>query len=512
MLGLDTIPHFVLAVIVSAINAVFLCLVATKLIHVLQLSGYRLRPYITWAIDIRQKFIIRILALALLGFGSTFILQLFLADGAYVPREWRYLGLIFYFALGTILVTWLFRTPVKVPLRLTPRVWRLFTVFFLLSTVLTYLLAWWAFAVGGVWGGAGLASVSLLVYASPIILLFAYFILEPLELLIKQFYLWKAKRKLFSPQYKDLIRIGITGSYGKTSCKNILAAMLSKKYNVLMSPASFNTPMGFARTVNNELKPEHQVLIMEMGMRYKGDIKTMAKLFKPQHGMLTSIGSAHLETMKTLEAIRNEKYELINALPEGGFKVTNDASESERKTGNVGKIETNLLGEHNKRNIALCTEMALKFGITQKQIAETIKELKPVPHRLEVTKTEHGITIIDDSYNSCPEGCLAALELLGSLKGKGQAIILTPGMVELGKRADEENFKFGVRMSAVADKVIIVNEINKQQISDGLLAGGFLEANIFFAKNLEAAKEIYAPMLKSGDTLLIENDLPDNYV
>jgi len=496
MLGLDTIPHFILAVIVSAINAVFLCLVATKLIHVMQLGGYRLRPYITWAIDIRQKFIIRILALALLGFGSTFMLQLVLGDkGVWVPKEWRYFGMILYFALGAILLVWMFRTPVKVPLRLTPRVWRLYTVFFLLSIVLTYLLAWW-----------GVQFVPLLVYASPIVLLLAYFILEPLELLIKQYYLWKAKRKLFSAQYKDLIRIGITGSYGKTSCKNILATMLSKNYNVLMSPASFNTPMGFALTVNNHLKPEHQVLIMEMGMRYKGDIKTMAKLFKPQHGMLTAVGSAHLETMKTLEAIRSEKYELINALPESGFRVIGpDVIASVAKQSHGGP-DTAM-----QQNILMCTELAKMFGITDKQIAEAVKELKPVPHRLEVTKTEHGVTIIDDSYNSCPEGTQAALELLKSLKGKGQAIILTPGMVELGKRADEENFKFGVRMSTVADKVIIVNEINKQQITDGLLAGGFAEENILFAKTLEKAKEIYAPLLKSGDTLLIENDLPDNY-
>jgi len=348
-----------------------------------------------------------------------------------------------------------------------------------------------------------------------------------------------------------MIRIGITGSWGKTSCKNILAKMLAKKYSVAASPSSFNTPMGLTKTVNNILD-KHNVMIFEMGARYAGDIGYLAKLFKPKYGILTGIGPQHIDTMKSIEIIKKTKAALVHSLPPDGAAVINGDNEKCREVFNelvlenkfLSSIEktddaeawvedlgvtpdgatfilhingepptkctTKLLGRHNIENILMCAIMASKLGVDIKDIASAIEGLEATPHRLELIKADNGVLILDDSYNASQGGTKAALEVLSLFKG--QKVVMTPGLVELGTHAEEGNFKFGVRIAKVADQVIIVNEINKDAINDGLLSQGFPNENIHFAKTLKDAKEIYAGMLNPGDVLLIENDLPDNYM
>jgi len=158
----------------------------------------------------------------------------------------------------------------------------------------------------------------------------------------------------------------------------------------------------------------------------------------------------------------------------------------------------------------MCAIMANKLGVAPSDIAKAIEELDTIPHRLELIKAENGVLILDDSYSASAGGTEAALEVLALFKG--QKVVMTPGLVELGRYSDEANFKFGVRMAKVADKVIIVNDTNKTAINDGLQSQGFAEDNIYFAKTLNDAKGIYSGILKPGDVLLIENDLPDNYL
>jgi len=379
----------------------------------------------------------------------------------------------------------------------------------------------------------GAQYLPLLLLVLPVITMIAAIVLCPLEALVKMSYIRRAKRKLFSPKYQHLIRIGIAGSHGKTTCKNILAAMLSKKYRVITSPASFNTPMGFTRTVLEKLSTEDQVFIMEMGERHPGDIREMCKLLKPHHAILTSVGTAHLETFKTPEAIRDELYELVNAVPEGGIKVTGEESPK-------GKVyKTKLLGAHNQQNINLCAQMAAGLGVSDEDIRAAVLELEPVPHRLQLIESPNGVKILDDSYNSSPHTVMAALEVLKQLKeGKisassdtcgerlacggtkqvsesstiPSACVMTPGMVELGKQQGYvENFNFGKTLATVADHVIIVGETNRKAIRLGLLEGGFTESNIHLATDVTNAKKLFPKLLKPGDILLISNDLPDNF-
>ncbi|MEG1500074.1 MAG: UDP-N-acetylmuramoyl-tripeptide--D-alanyl-D-alanine ligase, partial [Clostridia bacterium] len=380
----------------------------------------------------------------------------------------------------------------------------------------------------------------------PILVPLVHFILIPFEHLVRIKYIKSAKRKL--QKFPDLIKIGITGSYGKTSTKYILNTILSQSFNVCISPFSFNTPMGLTKVVHSYLKPEHEVLIAEMGARQVGDIAFLCDIIKPKYGILTSVGNQHLSTFFSIENITKTKYELIDSLPEDGLAIFNGDNEicvnlqknckkkslltaisnenafAHAKNVTVGhkgisftlcinseEIDccTKLLGLHNLENILLCCALASHLGLTLKQISKGISELKPLSHRLEITSA-NGIHILDDSYNSSVKGSEAALNVLEMFPSK-KKIIITPGLVELGGKEYAENFNFGKKMAKVASHVIVVNETHKEAISEGLLSEGFGQDKIIFAENLIAAQLQLKTIIKKGDIVLFENDLPDNY-
>ena len=139
----------------------------------------------------------------------------------------------------------------------------------------------------------------------PLLVILVHIILTPIEELIKLSFMIKAKHKL--KKFKRLIKIGITGSFGKTSTKYILNTLLSEKYKVCMSPNSFNTPMGLTKVVNQYLHEDDEVLIAEMGAKQRGEIAYLCDFIKPHHAILTSVGNQHLETFKTIETIKKTK-------------------------------------------------------------------------------------------------------------------------------------------------------------------------------------------------------------
>ena len=174
----------------------------------------------------------------------------------------------------------------KKPLVFTPRIKRLYGV-----AAVVYVLACWA--MPWLW----LFPVFL-----PLWVALAGLLAWPIEKLISEMYFRDAQRML--KNRPDLIKIGITGSYGKTSVKFILGTMLQEKYQTLITPSSFNTPMGVTKIIRTKLQPAHQVFVAEMGARHVGDIKEMCRLVHPHHGVLTSVGPQHLDTFKTLERIK----------------------------------------------------------------------------------------------------------------------------------------------------------------------------------------------------------------
>lgn len=368
-----------------------------------------------------------------------------------------------------------------------------------------------------------------------------------LEKIISEAYFRSARRKLLSQ--KGLIRIGITGSYGKTSVKQFLGTILEEKYSVLITPKSFNTPMGVTRAIRERLLLSHQVFIGEMGARHVGDIRELCRLVKPEIGILTSVGPQHLDTFRTLERVTKTKYELIDALPDGGQSFfADDGAISRRlydrtlkpktlialspgdadvwcenisvspegstftlclRDGEHLRVDTRLLGEHNIQNILLAAAVAKSLGLSGRQILRGIRRIEPVKSRMELIKVPNSYTIINDGFNANPISAKAALDVLSMFPKR--RIIVTPGMVELGAEEAAFNKAFGSQIATTADIAIIVGKKRVQPILDGLREAGFPQEAVYRVDSLEESTKVLQKLVRKDDTVLYENDLPDNY-
>jgi UDP-N-acetylmuramoyl-tripeptide--D-alanyl-D-alanine ligase len=173
------------------------------------------------------------------------------------------------------------------------------------------------------------------------------------------------------------------------------------------------------------------------------------------------------------------------------------------------KCNTVLLGTHSVKNICLAAAVAYKIGLSPKEIAQGINRIQSVGHRLELVPNNKNIVIIDDSYNSNVDGVNAAMEVLDTFKGR--KIVLTPGLVELGKMENVANLELGKILAEHADIVIVIGVHNAEMIINGLKEGGMEVENIKFAKTLNKGNELLNGIMKEGDVVLFENDLPDLY-
>lgn len=344
---------------------------------------------------------------------------------------------------------------------------------------------------------------------------------------------------------EDLIKIAITGSYGKTSVKGFLDAMLSEKYNVLSTPENYNTPMGISKTVNM-LDSEHEVFIAEMGARRVGDIKRLMKIVAPQYAILTAINNQHLATFGSKQSIIREKCRVLDVgdgvcvinselkeitedalvkkseIPEAiyvgldenadiyaaNISVNRSGSEFDIVIGeDVYRAKTQLLGLHNVQNILLATAMAMRLGVEMPLILHSIEGLSPIPHRLELIEGS-GVTIIDDSYNSNPDGARCALDTLAMFDAR--RVVMTPGLVELGESEDEENYRLGERIAECADVALLIGKGRIEPIRRALRDVGF-GGELKEYESLKSCEKDFVNTLKMGDVLLILNDLPDIY-
>lgn len=367
----------------------------------------------------------------------------------------------------------------------------------------------------------------------------------PVEKLVNLYFYLDAKRIL--RQNKKLIIIGITGSYGKTSSKYIISRILSARYNVLMTPESYNTLMGVVITIRKHLKSTHEVFVVEMGAYKRGEIAEICRLVQPQYGLLTTIGPQHLDTFKSIDNIILAKYELVEAVKDGAAflnfenefirerkssgkyfsyginnsslsywaeNIKNDSRGSSFTfcTYNHVKIElkTQLLGSHNVLNIVAACAAALELGVKPDDICYAVRQIPPVPHRLELKGSPSGVSIIDDAFNSNPVGANEALNVLGGFDSP-MRILITPGMIELSEREYEYNYKFGVKAASSCDFIIPVGIKRAKPILDGIRSCNYSEDKIYVARNLNEALEKMKAIAIPGSVVLFENDLPDNY-
>lgn len=440
------------------------------------------------------------------------------------------------------------------PLVFTHRVWRLYSVAAILAvgTVVALALCLGNKPIAVNYSGRTitLATIWLMATLSWIYVAAADIILIPVERMIRNRYINDAKKRLRS--MPDLKVIGVTGSYGKTSTKHYLARILSEDFDTLITPGSFNTPMGVVRTIREMLKPYNKIFICEMGAKQVGDIKEICDIVHPDAGIVTAVGPMHLETFKTIDNVCRTKFELVDMLPSDGFAVVNNDSDpcAARKVDNVKclrygvtstegcdyyarnvtyspvgttftiegpdglsfDVSTLLLGEGNISDLLGAAVIALQLGMKPDSIRAAIASIQPVEHRLSIRQTPGGVTVIDDAFNSNPAGARMAADVLAHFTD-GRRIMITPGMVELGDSQETLNEEFGEYIGAEnrSDIIIIVGLTNRDALVRGVLKAGFDEENLIIADSFDDAQRKLQPLLQAGTTVLYENDLPDSF-
>lgn len=316
--------------------------------------------------------------------------------------------------------------------------------------------------------------------------------LQQLSRFIKNHYINLAGKKLSF--YPNLIIIGVTGSYGKTSVKNFLTHILSGQYNVISTPKNTNTDIGVAEFILRTDFAKIDIFIVEMGAYKMGEIKKICDMVKPQIGILTAISEQHLSLFGDIKKTQQAKYELLLSLPPNGLAVVNADNvycreylhkikatvvtfgiETENqptyliediKSGLSGTtwcrmfnsqetiVKSPLIGEYTVMNVAPCILVALHLGMAVEKINEQIKTLPP---NIKLSES-HGRTVIDDSYNSNPDGFRAALDILNKFPSDKKRIIITRGMLELGEKSEEIHKKIAEEIEFVADELVVITK------------------------------------------------------
>lgn len=526
---------------------------ALRFLHLFQLEEYKNARFRQWLIR-RWRGMVNLVELC----GVALILVVGVLAGFWPLPGGMALPLALWVLLNLYLILSRKRVKAKKPLVLTARARRILaTTLLLLGLEMVGLglscFGWPKVRLVTDWPPSALIFVLVSTLIGQTVgwqVILANILLYPVETFIQSRYLREARKIL--QQYHPKV-IAITGSYGKTSTKEILCHLLATRYNVLKTPGSYNTLMGICKVIRGELHPEHDIFVVEMGSYRKGEIKELCDLVQPEIGVLTAVGPQHLERFKTVERVAQAKYELIEALPAQGVAVFNNDDERCReladltmatmtvkvvrygveheaglRAGNVSwssrgleftveadggekvTFRTRLLGRHNVYNILAATAVALECGLTLREIRRALAILEPVPHRLQLIAGQGGVTVIDDAYSANPVGAQMALEILETFKG-GAKVLVTPGLIELGEIEYEQNRLLGLRAAKVCDYVLLVGPQRTRPIAEGLEQAGFPAERLAVFSSLDEATARLQSILKPGDVVLFENDLTDIY-
>ena len=454
-----------------------------------------------------------------------------------------------------------------------------------LATLATTLALLWLVLVG-VSLAAGLAApvLAVLLFGMPLWVDVSLALLAPFEAVLSRRWVHRAQQRL---ERIDPVRVAITGSYGKTTIKGYLRQLLEGTRSVIVTPASFNNTAGVSRSVNEHLTLGTEVFIAEMGTFSVGEIAAMTKWVRPSVSILASIGPVHLERFGSLDRIVAAKAEIFatsrtailnidayglgaeaDRLAASGLRVircstqdsgadvavlrvdttaevdgaepTPDASFEElvdeatvpRRITVFGReVDTRPLGHAAPGNVACAVAAASVLGVSDEDIARRLADLPTPEHRRTAAHSEGGVMVIDDTYNSNPAGARAALGMLANTEA-GRRVVVTPGMVELGRTQAHENRLLGEYAARIADDVLIVGRTNRTALLGG--ATGWDSATARRATRGRGARSLVHDRsdaratvrcvadrdeavrwvrahLQSGDAVLYENDLPDHY-
>ena len=523
------------------------CLLYTatfKLLGALQQSGYQNQVFWRWLkrkdnLYFNRLFIWSVMAL----FASTLVavsVSLVGKDVSLVGYVSTCFLLSFFFCLVDK------NHALKIPVKLTKRLERLAFSYILVTAVSVYLLL----SVLGIldsWIGNEvyslfcLAPFSFLPTLTPAFLMLGNALLSPFEKVNRVRHVQRARDTLKKCR---AIRVGVVGSYGKTSVKNILASILSQKYTVIATPESYNTPVGIAKTVNSLSVQDAEIFIAEMGARRVGDIAELCELVEPDYAIFTGVCRQHMQTFLTEENLLKAKCEIIKGVKtrvvcgaelRGKILACSTLTDKDRSKciyldkKNIQDVEllatstkfslsfgeesidvqSSLLGLASVENISLAIMLAFELGMTKEEILLGLKNVQPIPHRLQLIQS-NGVYVLDDGYN-CSE--VSAKEAIDALcRFEGRRFVVTPGIVEGGELEEEINSKLGELLSnAQLDRIMLVGGRLTEFIKNGYLRAGGEEEKIGVYCSLEIVKQVLAVELQTGDAVLFLNDLPDVY-
>lgn len=378
----------------------------------------------------------------------------------------------------------------------------------------------------------------ILFAAATFIVPIAAVIMRPVEDFLNARYFKAAQKKL--AERRDLVSVGIVGSCGKTEVKIILKTLLSEKFRVLATPPAFSSAVGIARTVNEQLQPQHQVFIAEMGAVQKGEIAEMARMVRPKYGIVTCISANKTGPFHSVEAIAQSMNELLSRLRKNGLAVFgSDGSYSDRlyalykgNKRNAGALsgrkcymqahnievsprgtrfelvcedgshiwmDTVLLGMYSIRNIAVAAAIASDMGMTMEEIAAGVKKLKPFRHHLQLRPGR--IHVIDDSANHDSEAAVEALKVLAEFPGRRILVVR-------GFDSEDAGYSFGTAVPGRADHVLLVGYKRTRDISAALQDSDFPSAALHTVKSEAEAIAFLEKLAADGDTILYEGIMP----
>lgn len=361
-------------------------------------------------------------------------------------------------------------------------------------------------------------------YAGYVFLSFAGIVIWPLDFAAKKLIIYRAKQ--YIKQFNNLTIIGVAGSYGKTTMKEVVSAILSEQLTVVKTPENINTPIGIARLILEKIKAETQIFVVEMGEYKPGDIADICDLVRPHIGIITGINEAHLERMRSLDNTVSTIFELVQHMDPAGFLVLNGDNEAIMQnykkyiknqkqfvysSKRAPAVKTAFLGEYIKGVVQAASAIANYLHVGNTAVTSALSKLKPIPHRLEPIEGSSGVLVIDDSYNGNPNGVEEAIRVLGSYKNR-RKIYITPGLVEAGESTEEIHKTIGKNLAKIANIVILIKNSVTPFIEQGLKENGFDEKNIVWFDDAHTAHANLNTIVRPHDVVLFQNDWPDNYV
>jgi len=391
---------------------------------------------------------------------------------------------------------------------------------------------------------------------TPVIVSLAVLLIQPFFVAIRNSIIKKAVHKMqkMKSGSSNLTVVGITGSYGKTSTKEFLAVILSKKFKVLKTEHHQNSEIAVANCILNDLNPEHQIFIAEVGAYNKGKVKEVCSMIQPKIGVVTGVNEQHLSLFGSMENLLSAEggRELVKSLSADGFLVVNGdnkycldlykktdnlqsgrkkiytinkniidsdlwAEDIEAATNSVSfmaidknkhmaHFDLNILGKQNVQNFLAAILVATELGMSLQEISEACKNIKPYQAGMVLKEGKYGINIIDSSYSANPDGVLADLDYISIFSQK--KVIIMPCLIELGKSSERIHEKIGRKIGKICDMAIITSRDKFEEIKKGATEAGMKQKNIMFCENPDDIYSIVTLFCTAGDAVLLEGRVP----